>query len=238
MDPNGVDSESPWCQFVQQATVKDDDHNFRKALESSLFPVFLKKGAERTCKVYCDADSGLSMAPAHELLQDKSWDAILTGFGPATSKYPCTRLITALFRHKCSHRYSKECLGSLQDFLAGSPEEVKLQVEEILSTIQGVFHGLAKEKTEPARLTFFARISQKIIAKGNEAGLEMEMLVPDLLSIFTGGAGSALVDMIRNKDASTASYLTATPPRKRRYNSSLIPPGQRLKLDRPRSAQT
>ncbi|KAH6708897.1 hypothetical protein BKA61DRAFT_557727 [Leptodontidium sp. MPI-SDFR-AT-0119] len=233
VDLNAEDSESPWCQFLQQASMKDDDHNFRKALENSLFSIFLKKGARRDLQVHCQAEFEIALDQF-----DLPAKARSTTVPQTEPRYPCTHLIAALFRHRCSHRYSNECLGALEDFLTGNPEEVKLQLKEILGAIQEELQGLASQTTEPGRLTFFAKIAQKIIAKGNQAGLEMEMLVPDFLATFTGGAGSALVDMIRNKDESTSCYLATTPSKRRRDYSGITPSSKRRKLDRSQSAKT
>jgi hypothetical protein len=226
VDPNGEDFESPWCQFVHQASLKDDDHNFKKALENSLFSIFLKKGARTNLVVQANS-------------QIPQYQAAPSSILPKTErKYPCTHFIGAIFRHTCSHRYSKECLGVMEDFFTGKSEDVGLQLIEILGVLQEELQRLASQSTEPARLTFFSRIAQKIIAKGNQVKSEMEMLVPDLLVIFTGAAGSALVDMIRTQDESTSSYLATTPSKKRQNDYSIIQLSKRRRLDRSQSAKT
>lgn len=229
VDPNDGDSESPWYQFVQRTCTKDDDddyyynYNFRIAVENSLFSIFLKQLARKDLRI-------------HSRFSDISLELMGDGITPATTqldpKFPCTHFIMALFHHRYSHRFPNECFCALEDFLTGSPEEVKLQFDEILSTLQDKFKKLVTRTTEPGRLRFFARITQKIIVKGNQAGSNMEMLVPDLLALFSGGSGSALADMIRNKDNSPHDHIVRTPLKRRRDHHLLgTPPCKRAKPD-------
>ncbi len=207
-DPNIGDRDSPWGQFLQRACGKTEAHNFRKAIVNGLFSVFLKHGAKRVLPVSSNSEAGI--------------DEVATVTNNVISpKLPCTQFIVALFDHEFSHRLNNQCLGALYDFLDGSPEEITLPLNEILGLIQVEFKKAMTQVTEPGRLRFFAQITQKLIRKGIQVGVNMDMLIADLEALFPKRLGSTLVDMIRKKEDSEFYYSDSSPLKRRQSGTEL-----------------
>jgi hypothetical protein len=181
---------SPWCNFTQKACALEEPQNFRTAIENSLFSVFLKYGARRDVKLR----GTFSFNEKEE--------------------FPCTHFVNAVFLHRFSHRFSSQCLRTLDDFLDENSEGAVLELDEIVGALRSRFEVIPQE-TDPGRIKFFAQITQKIILKGIRAGVKMDMLTPYLKALFPAGWGSALVDIIQNKDESKF-YISERSPLKKR----------------------
>ena len=170
--------------------------------------MFLKHGAKRVLPVSSNSEAGI--------------DEVATVTNNVISpKLPCTQFIVALFDHEFSHRLNNQCLGALYDFLDGSPEEITLPLNEILGLIQVEFKKAMTQVTEPGRLRFFAQITQKLIRKGIQVGVNMDMLIADLEALFPKRLGSTLVDMIRKKEDSEFYYSDSSPLKRRQSGTEL-----------------
>ncbi|KAL2142950.1 hypothetical protein VTI28DRAFT_472 [Corynascus sepedonium] len=199
-DPNAEENDSAWAQFLQQACGAGEDQNFRRAVENSLFTVFLKHGARTDVRVY-----------------------VGQGKDNPRRYYPCTLFVLALFHHSCSHRFSQQCLRTLEAFLDGSPDEIAPQLQEVVDSLRAhfgsrQFDGRVPQPAaaEPWRLRFLTRVMQEIITRGLELGLGLKLhaLIPELTAVFPGATGSALQGMIRGTWAAQGKKRpTDTAPR-------------------------
>ncbi|KAM0417322.1 hypothetical protein ACHAPT_012703 [Fusarium lateritium] len=209
-DINDGDSLSPWYRLVQRACSTDEADVFRMATENLLFSAFLQRGAKRNIRIRVTTNSD------EPLLSDSTGCSASHDNG---IRLPCTHFIGAIMFHRFSYRFADQfadqCLGTIDDFLNADPSEVELQLHEILSAFQVQFTKLGKRTLEPARLKLVSQITQKVIRKGIDAGLEMERIIPSVKSFFPRNSTSVLVDLIRNKKDSRY-YCSDKSPMKRR----------------------
>ncbi|KAI0451778.1 hypothetical protein F5B21DRAFT_486120 [Xylaria acuta] len=181
-DPNDRSWETPWAIFLRSTCQQKSDHNFTKALQSSLFSEFLRKGARIDVRVY---------------LEHKD-NALIRAEDVDSSKLPITHFLLALFRYKNSHRLSRECLHTLEDFSSSNVELIKLEVAEALPLLQYQLAQFAMKALEPGRLRFVAQVIQKLVPKWQLGGSDLKVLIPSILSTFPAAIGVTLLDMINN----------------------------------------
>ncbi|KAI0097758.1 hypothetical protein GGR51DRAFT_566231 [Nemania sp. FL0031] len=182
-DPNADSWEAPWALFLRLTCAQKSDHNFTKALQSSLFSDFLKYGAKRDIKL----DLGLPERVSFSTINYKGGYSL-----------PCTHFIAALFLYKKSHRFPGECIHALEDFCCEGTEHSKPQITEALHVLQQGLAELGVNASEPGRLRFFARIIQKLIFKWQQEASELRVLIPSILEAFPAATGATLSDMINN----------------------------------------
>ncbi|KAJ2977575.1 hypothetical protein NUW58_g7768 [Xylaria curta] len=181
-DPNDQGWETPWVRFLQLTCQQKSDHNFNKALQSSLFSEFLKRGADVGVKVYMERD-------VNALAGDEDVDS---------PKLPSTQFLLALFRYKDSYRLGSECIHTLEDFYSSDVGLIKLEVAEALPLLKSQLEQLAMKLPEPGRLRFLAQVILKLISKWKQSGSDLKVLIPSISGLFPVATGAALSDMINN----------------------------------------
>ncbi|KAK3315576.1 hypothetical protein B0H66DRAFT_642772 [Apodospora peruviana] len=214
IDPNSRDeSEQPWHLFIHFACAFErTNDNFQMVLESSLFSLFLRNGAERCKPVrlssypewvleeYGMAGAGLGHADLTSHLHRRHG---------AKELLPCTHFLVAIFNHHWSHKFSNECVRIMESFLDCADEKAKLQVVALVAALVPEFRKLGP--TEPGRLQFFYRITQKIITIGVKLEADLDVLIPYLELLFKNTGGGHLVEMIRQNSTSAYPNPVSTP---------------------------
>ncbi|KAI9647790.1 hypothetical protein NHQ30_004178 [Ciborinia camelliae] len=117
--------ENGWRSLIKQTCTlnhAEADNNFRNAIEHSFFLRLLKSGASRTTLI---TDSVTR--------EDLTYMAFI-GRPKETRRYPFTMFIKALLYYQgaFNQKFSNACLGVVEEFIATSPQEIILQVEEIV----------------------------------------------------------------------------------------------------------
>ncbi|PMD16425.1 hypothetical protein NA56DRAFT_317470 [Hyaloscypha hepaticicola] len=203
LDPNEKNQSgvTPWHRFF--AMYLDGSTEFRLSCvkggpKNSVFSIFfLRKGAHKTCRIYHKYGGNV---------------------------FPATHFIRKAF--EVEDGTMKNILNIFDDFLAGSQEQSKLQLEEILSKLkrpQPPPHSLRmaawesflwSDRKEHIKT---AALMEKIISKGNELKIGMEFIVPLIEDSFGNLNSASLVAMIRNnkKQVSKSSPTCASAKRSR-----------------------
>ncbi|KAI8955798.1 hypothetical protein F4801DRAFT_176095 [Xylaria longipes] len=215
-DPNDQSWETPWALFLQSTCQQKSDHNFTKALQNSLFSEFLRKGARIDVKVSLEYKD-------HALIGAEDVDS---------SKLPITYFFLALFRYKNSHRLSRECIHTLEDFSSSNIELIKLEVAEALPLLQYQLAQFAMKPLEPGRLRFVAQIIQKLIPKWQLGDSDLKVLIPSILGAFPAATGATLSDMINNP-GSPPQCRSRRFPVKRSQRGEEVDASPRKRLARP-----
>ncbi|KAI1750291.1 hypothetical protein F4782DRAFT_548774 [Xylaria castorea] len=192
-----------------------------RALQSSLFSEFLRKGARIDAKVY---------------LEHKG-NALIGAEDVDSSKLPITYFLLALFRYKNSHRLSRECVHTLEDFTSSNFGLIKLEVAEVLPMLQYQLAQFAIKPPEPGRLRFVAQVLQKLIPKWQPGGSNLKVLIPSILGAFPAATGATLSDMISNPGG-PPQYRPRRFPVKRYQSSEEADASPRKRLARPRGLST
>ncbi|ESZ91551.1 hypothetical protein SBOR_8052 [Sclerotinia borealis F-4128] len=194
-----------WQRLLKRmSTVFFDENNddFMKAIEYSLFPRFLKYGASKTMHMeYTPVEPDV-----HAYIQREECNIYL---------YPCTIFLLALFyNYNTLNQTSLKMFVNVVEFLCTSSEEIRLQLENLYRPVL-LYHQLRhyyRRQAESSdttigsvRVRFLARIAQILITKAIEIKLEMvelEKLVPAILAFFPSAVGENLANQIRtmNKD--------------------------------------
>ncbi|VUC37100.1 unnamed protein product [Clonostachys rosea] len=207
IDPNTDDCQSPWAYFVSRVC-RPHSNNFQIAMENDIFSQFLKHGARRDIRIlntFVDAmddyQSGLSVAEEPKYLM------------------PLSLLVKMIFYHENSHRLWNSCLTTLDSFFSQMSKNDGLQFTELLNTLSSYLETQTSKSIRSERLHILSRVTEKIVRKGMDIGLELQSLIPQLLGMFSGARGAMLADLIRNPGASVACR-SPVGDRKRKMDSS------------------
>lgn len=184
LDPECL--ELAWYSFTQQACHEENENNFMKAVDNSIFSIFLSRGAKRDIRVGELEPWSTNMLDITMLVESKDSYEI----GP---QFPITRFITALFHHKNSHRLSQKCLDALCDFWDTDLQRSRTQLEEIRGSLEIELQYVDRQNSGLMRLGFLARVTRCVLERAKQAGLCMRSLIPDLLTAFQGAGAPALV---------------------------------------------
>ncbi|KAI1364801.1 hypothetical protein F5Y08DRAFT_353284 [Xylaria arbuscula] len=201
-DPNDQGWKKPWFVFLRKTCQPTSDHNFTKAVESSLFSEFLNRGAKVDVEVYLQHGNAISI-----------------NMGDFNSpKLPITHFLSALFQHKDSYRLSSECMHILEDFYTTDSALVKLEATEALPILQSQLKQFATSLPTPGRLRFLTQLIQKLIFRWNQYDTDLKILLPSSLKAFPSATGATLSDIINNPGQRPQDRLRRLP--KKRCRSS------------------
>lgn len=154
---------------------------------NSIFSMFLRSGAHKTCRQTHDNDS---LFPVTHFILDalNNWDGNI-----------------------------KNIINIFDDFFAGSHEQSKLQLDEVLSKLMLFFHTRPGwRNSESVRMT---SLVEKIMSKGNELETDMEFMVPSITKYFAEFRSASLVAMIRHNKNQLSKSSPACAPAKRSRDS-------------------
>jgi hypothetical protein len=149
--------------------------------------MFLRSGAHKTCRQTHDNDS---LFPVTHFILDalNNWDGNI-----------------------------KNIINIFDDFFAGSHEQSKLQLDEVLSKLMLFFHTRPGwRNSESVRMT---SLVEKIMSKGNELEIDMEFMVPSITKYFAEFRSASLVAMIRHNKNQLSKSSPACAPAKRSRDS-------------------
>ena len=90
----------------------------------------------------------------------------------------------------------------LEEFFQGSSTSgnAKSQFDEMILVMRIEFKNLAGRDVDVERMMFLVQVTRKMIQIGEELGVELDLLIPDIQAMFPGFRGTALVNMIRSRD--------------------------------------
>jgi len=192
LDPNEKNQSgvTPWHRLF--AKYLDGSDEFRQSCvnggrRNSIFSKFLRSGAHKTCRL-SHKGSG-SLFPVTHFIRD----AFIVGGGTM-----------------------KNIINILDDFFAGSQEQSKLQLDEVLYKIMLRIPTSRRRcecgQIESVRMT---RLVEKIISEGNKLEIDMEFIVPSIKEYFGKLSSASLVAMIRNNKKQVSKSSPACAPAKR-----------------------
>lgn len=190
-DVNAGDERSPWCRLIQRTVVGGDFNSLRLATEHLLFSHFLRAGARRDARVpRGDGFFGPIIQMSDEDESATQLPRILL---------PCTRVISCMMTSPTSYQFSRQCLGTLDEFFSTETSEVISQLSEIRDVLKSQLAQVARQKMTPGRLRFLAQVLQVVVRKADHIKFDMETLFSDIRESFSDREAAVLLDLIPAK---------------------------------------